>query len=456
MDTSYREYLSKLLDDLTQNISAEYEVSNTGRLSKFTVPVYNQIEVDQYLKGEFGGVYDGYHPLIEEYIRFFSSRPVAQLQVWYTVDQNLKSKLGNFSSKPIAELVFHLLRSRLNYVAHHKQHELLLPYPISLFYGNIKDEFLDKRWDEQAHFQMNVNYLSEALSKIPRAAQSISALILGAATLQRLEDSPFKTYWDLYPQIDHLHRDFYPAMLASAFVFDKLFPSRMNALVLKQKAAFETVYSNFTIHLDVVKSLLRDQNALYSDPNAIYFRRIVPLKTAFKIPKSLVQFFKEREIEIALASAVRIHQIQAPMTALSYKFKPGDTWDQLSINFNIPKPDLLKMNCLNKTTECNCSHVFVPILSKDSLFYSAFDTLNNDGIQALLKTRVELKPEFVENQSPLIPPKVIKPLKIYSVRSGDTLSAIARKYRVTVKQLKTWNRLKSDNLQIGQKLVIKK
>ena len=43
---------------------------------------------------------------------------------------------------------------------------------------------------------------------------------------------------------------------------------------------------------------------------------------------------------------------------------------------------------------------------------------------------------------------------VYVVRSGDTLSHIARRYRVSVKQLMNWNHLRSDRLSIGQKIYI--
>lgn len=42
----------------------------------------------------------------------------------------------------------------------------------------------------------------------------------------------------------------------------------------------------------------------------------------------------------------------------------------------------------------------------------------------------------------------------YKVKSGDTLSGIAKKFRVSVKQLKAWNGLKSDMIRPGQKLRI--
>ncbi len=44
----------------------------------------------------------------------------------------------------------------------------------------------------------------------------------------------------------------------------------------------------------------------------------------------------------------------------------------------------------------------------------------------------------------------------YKVKKGDTLSHIASKHRVSVKDLKLWNNLKNDKIREGQTLIIKK
>jgi LysM repeat protein len=59
------------------------------------------------------------------------------------------------------------------------------------------------------------------------------------------------------------------------------------------------------------------------------------------------------------------------------------------------------------------------------------------------------------------PPKPAKPAytgpcKEYVVESGDTLSLIASAFNTTVSKLKEMNNLKSDNLRIGQKLLVPK
>lgn len=47
-------------------------------------------------------------------------------------------------------------------------------------------------------------------------------------------------------------------------------------------------------------------------------------------------------------------------------------------------------------------------------------------------------------------------VKYYRVRSGDTLGHIAKKYRVSVSQLKRWNGLRSTMIRVGQRLKIYK
>jgi len=44
----------------------------------------------------------------------------------------------------------------------------------------------------------------------------------------------------------------------------------------------------------------------------------------------------------------------------------------------------------------------------------------------------------------------------HTVKKGETLAKIADKYDVTIADLKKWNKLKSDTIEVGQKLVVKK
>lgn len=48
------------------------------------------------------------------------------------------------------------------------------------------------------------------------------------------------------------------------------------------------------------------------------------------------------------------------------------------------------------------------------------------------------------------------PNKYHTVKKGETLGKIASKYHISVNTLKSWNRLRSTSLRVGQKLLVKK
>jgi len=62
--------------------------------------------------------------------------------------------------------------------------------------------------------------------------------------------------------------------------------------------------------------------------------------------------------------------------------------------------------------------------------------------------------EFNRKEKPLPKFYKINNYIVYRVRQGDYLGRIARKYHTTVRQIKRWNHLRSNNLRIGQKLRI--
>ena len=77
----------------------------------------------------------------------------------------------------------------------------------------------------------------------------------------------------------------------------------------------------------------------------------------------------------------------------------------------------------------------------------------------IIKKEKEVEPKpFVKEKTKVntnVPkPKPQNTTKSYVVRKGDTLSSIARKHNTTVAKIKAKNKLKSDNLRIGQKLIL--
>ena len=88
----------------------------------------------------------------------------------------------------------------------------------------------------------------------------------------------------------------------------------------------------------------------------------------------------------------------------------------------------------------------------------------------ILRLPLQYTSSFIENEDTLykhkaevyFDPVTIRKIKeggdgvriIYKVQNGDYLGKIASKHRVSVAKIKKWNNLKSDNIRVGQKLVI--
>lgn len=63
---------------------------------------------------------------------------------------------------------------------------------------------------------------------------------------------------------------------------------------------------------------------------------------------------------------------------------------------------------------------------------------------------------MLPTQKPVEKPTVVPGIKYHEVQAKEGLYGISKKYGVSVQQLKEWNNLASDNLSIGQQLIISK
>lgn len=113
--------------------------------------------------------------------------------------------------------------------------------------------------------------------------------------------------------------------------------------------------------------------------------------------------------------------------------------------FHIHNPSVLPNTCW-------IDEVFVPEnVNIDEWFATIYESEN----EALKQEQEKLnKQKETEQQARAAAIKKANAVKIYHVKSGDTLGHIAKRHKVSVRQLKQWNNLKSDFLRIGQKLKI--
>jgi membrane-bound lytic murein transglycosylase D len=122
------------------------------------------------------------------------------------------------------------------------------------------------------------------------------------------------------------------------------------------------------------------------------------------------------------------------------------TFSQLSQVLDMPVEDLEFLNptyLLGVIPESDHHHVLTLPKSKVPTF------INNEQTIYTYRTKETVRDSLM-NITRALPVAS----KTHVARSGESISAIARKYGVTVAELKKWNRLKSNKLKRGQRLKV--
>lgn len=148
-----------------------------------------------------------------------------------------------------------------------------------------------------------------------------------------------------------------------------------------------------------------------------------------------------------------------------YTVKSGDTLYKIANNYGVSVSELKSLNNLtsnnlsigqkiklpSKMIEDTESNVYI-VKNGDTLYEIA----NKYGVTVNeLKSTNNLSSNNLSiGQKLLIPGESLSEDNIYIVKSGDSLYSIANKYGVTVKEIKDLNNLNSDSLSIGQKLLL--
>jgi membrane-bound lytic murein transglycosylase D len=114
---------------------------------------------------------------------------------------------------------------------------------------------------------------------------------------------------------------------------------------------------------------------------------------------------------------------------IRHRIHKGETLSHIARRYDTTVAVLRSSNVLRGNNIRAGSHLLVPVAAKEPARYAALARISNT-------------PRNTGNK------------QTYKVRSGDSLWSIAQKYKVKVNQLTVWNRLDSGTIRPGQKLVI--
>jgi LysM repeat protein len=140
-----------------------------------------------------------------------------------------------------------------------------------------------------------------------------------------------------------------------------------------------------------------------------------------------------------------------PGTSSNAGFPPGGETTTL-VREPEPAPTIVKYTVVPKDT-------FTTIAKKHKITIQAITAANPSVDSRKLKVGQVLN--LPANVAPVTPPipeggpaSAASSEVTYTVKSGDTLTKIARDHKVTIKQLQQANAIKGSNIRVGQKLIV--
>ncbi len=127
--------------------------------------------------------------------------------------------------------------------------------------------------------------------------------------------------------------------------------------------------------------------------------------------------------------------------------KRGETLSTIAKKLSVNRTDLAEANYLKATSRVAAgARLVIPRMPSAALLARAWSASDIERAAEAVVADVLAETTPVDD-SPAARP--------YRVRAGDTLSAIARKTRTTVAELKSWNKIRGSKLNVGDRLVIR-
>ena len=309
--------------------------------------------------------------------------------------------------------------------------------------GLRSDWYLDERADPVKATQAAAKYLKTLYGMFEDWHLAMASYNGGPGRVKRaLTRSRKIDFWSLSASTRYLPRetrDYVPMILAAIIIAKN--PAQYGFEITPMTApATETVVVPPALDLRRVAEWagvpMDDIQAL----NPEFRRWTTPIKDGeytIKVPDGTADKVREG---LAAAGPSQLNAMQM------HTVKRGETLTSIAKKLRVSRTDLAEANYLKVTSRVKVgAKLIIPRMPSAALLARATSGELENTAEAIVA-------DVLKETTPLA--STVTPQRIYRVKRGDTLSAIARKTGTTIAQLKNWNKLRSTNLQIGTRLLI--
>lgn len=321
-------------------------------------------------------------------------------------------------------------------------------------YGLRISSLIDERFDPEKETEAACQYLQSLYARYGDWFLVLAAYNSGPGTVNKaiLRAGGVRNYWAIWPYLPAETRGYVPAFIAVTYVMNyapehNIYPMNPGLLMhgtdtvsVRNRVSFDQLNEYIGVPMEDLKFF-----------NPQYTKGIIPgtneypyeLRMPTKYTLRYVQLEDSIYSYVSKAEKVREdneEKVETVSDSFIHHVKKGESLGSIARKYHCTVASIKKWNHLKRET--------IHVGQKLTIYRSGgpvTQVKNDDGAKSN-KNSKNNKSSGNSKQT----------TKTHTVKKGETLSSIARKYNCTVKDIKNWNNLKSDKVKTGQKLKIKK
>ena len=322
-------------------------------------------------------------------------------------------------------------------------------YSTAKQYGLHVDSFVDERMDPVKSAEAAAQYLQDSYEIFGDWNLAIASYNCGIGNVNKAirRAGGKRDFWSIWPYLPRETRGYVPAFVGALYTMKYYKEHGIKPEAVGMPVAVDTFYINKQLHLKQVSELTGAPLEELKDLNPQYKHEIIPghereyiLRLPYNYTNQFIEFedslYKHKADVYFNPATIKKIKDGGDGELIIYKVKSGDYLGKIAGQYRVSVAQIKKWNNL-KSNDIRVGQRLTiyrggvaPSSSSKSSSSSSSSTATSSSSTATGN-------------------KIT-----YTVKSGDVLGRIAEKHGVSLANLKSWNGLTSNNIQVGQKLVI--
>ena len=352
--------------------------------------------------------------------------------------------------------------------------------------GLTVNSLVDERRDPIRSSEAAARYLKQLYKAYGDWSLAIASYNCGPGSVNRAlrrAGGGKKDFWDIYYYLPSETRGYVPAFIAANYVMNYYEDHNIGKALSKRPVVTDTVMVKQDIYFEQISEVLGIPIEELKILNPQYRKNIIPGNTrpyALTLPSKQCYAYISSEdsiknhkadvyrhrSEVNISDASDGYTTVEKRVTKSHRVRSRETISQVARKYGVTTSQIKKWNGLrsNKLKKNQVLKIYVtqrvkvPVENNDRNKPTAPTTPEPDTSATTAQpdnssTEVD---ESTTDETEVVEPKPEKTnaVKYHKVRRGETLGGIARRYGISVSQLKRWNGLRSNTAKVGTTLKV--